>query len=132
MSEVPKVVVLCGSSRFVEIMAVCAWLIEKHENAITTGLHLLPSWYATKDEIPDHLAEVEGVNEQMDELHLRKIDLGHELFVVNFDYYVGTSTRREVDYGIKEMKRIRWFTNDPIGAKVLEILDKASTSRSKE
>lgn len=41
----PKIVVLCGSSRFTDRMSVCAWLIEKQENAITMGLHLLPVWY---------------------------------------------------------------------------------------
>jgi hypothetical protein len=39
----PKIVVLCGSSKFVDIMAVCAWLIERDEQAMTMGLHLLPS-----------------------------------------------------------------------------------------
>lgn len=39
----PKIVTLCGSSRFVGIMAVCAWLIERDEGAITMGLHLLPN-----------------------------------------------------------------------------------------
>ena len=81
----PKIVVLCGSSRFVEIMAVCAWMIERDEKAITMGLHLLPIWYG---DIPHHLAEHEGVAEAMDELHLRKIDLAHEVFIVNRDYYI--------------------------------------------
>ena len=29
--EEPKIVALCGSSWFVDIMAVCAWLIERDE-----------------------------------------------------------------------------------------------------
>lgn len=56
MATKPKVIVLCGSSRFVDIMAVTAWLLEKEEGAITMGLHLLPEWYS-EDPIPDHLAE---------------------------------------------------------------------------
>ncbi len=113
----PKVVVLCGSSRFVGIMAVCAWLIERDEQSITMGLHLLPEWYC-KHEIPDHLAEHEGVAAQMDELHLRKIDIADEIFVVNYQFYVGDSTRREIEYAIKCNKPVRWYTNDPIGEKV--------------
>ena len=78
----PKVVVLCGSSRFVDIMAVCAWIIERDEGAISMGLHLLPGWYSMEN-IPDHLAEHEGVADAMDELHLIKIDLSDEVFVVD-------------------------------------------------
>ncbi len=39
MMEEPKIVALCGSSWFVDIMAVCAWLIERDENAIAMSLH---------------------------------------------------------------------------------------------
>lgn len=110
-----KVVTMCGSSRFCDIMAVCAWMIEKEEQAITMGLHLLPDWYT---QVGDHLAEAEGVADQMDELHLRKIDLSDEVFVVNFQHYVGESTQREVRYAMEKGKPIRWFTDDPIGIKV--------------
>lgn len=109
----PKIVVLCGSSRFVDVMAVCAWLIEREENAITMGLHLLPNWYP--DVPADHLAEHEGVAEQMDELHLRKIDLADEVFVVNVNHYIGDSTTNEVIYARKKEIPIRFFTSDPIG-----------------
>ncbi len=119
--EIPKIVVLCGSSRFVDVMAVCAWLIERDEKAIAMGLHLLPEWYC-KNNIPDHLAEHEGVASQMDELHLRKIDLAKEIFVVNCQHYVGESTKREVEYALSKNKNIRWFTDDYIGEKVQEII----------
>lgn len=113
-----KVIVLCGSSRYVDLMAVCSWLLEKHENAITMGLHLLPWWYATKEEIPDHLAEHEGVADAMDELHLRKIDMADEIFVVNKDDYIGDSTRREIEYAQSKGIPIRWYTHDSIGEEV--------------
>ena len=112
----PKIVVLCGSSRFVDIMAVCAWLIEKKENAIAMGLHLLPRWYC--GDVDDHIAEHEGVANAMDELHLRKIDLCDEIFVVNHDDYIGESTNREITYAVKHNKKIRWFSHDEIGAKL--------------
>jgi hypothetical protein len=117
----PKIVVLCGSSKFVDIMAVCAWLIERDEKAITIGLHLLPEWYC-KSKIPDHLAEYEEVAKEMDELHLRKIDLADEIFVVNFKDYIGESTNNEINYTFKKKKKIRWFSHDPIGEKVKEII----------
>ncbi len=112
----PKIVVLCGSSRFVDIMAVCAWLIERDENAIAMGLHLLPIWYPK--EIPDHLAEAEGVAGAMDSLHLRKIDIADEIFVVNYDDYIGKSTTNEIKYTQSKGKKIRWYTHDGIGQQV--------------
>ena len=121
MSERPKIVVLCGSSRFVETMVVCAWLIERDEHAIALGLHLLPWWYSA-EEIPDHLAEAEGVADAMDALHLRKIDLADEIFIVNAEHYIGDSTRNEIDYARRLGRPLRWYTDDPIGDQVRLLL----------
>jgi hypothetical protein len=89
-------------------MAVIGWLLEKREHAIVCSLHLLPWWYET--DVPDHLAEHEGVAEEMDSLHLRKIDISDEIFVVDFDCYIGDSTRNEIEYAIKLGKDVRFLT----------------------
>lgn len=115
----PEVIVLCGSSRFVDVMAVCAWLIERDEYAVAMGLHLLPQWYP---DCPDHLAEHENVSIKMDQLHLRKIDLADGIFVVNYDDYIGDSTKNEIEYAKNKSKNIRWFTHDPVGKKVRELI----------
>lgn len=117
----PKVVTLCGSSKFCDVMAVCGWLIEKKENAICMGLHLLPQWYSKKP-IPNHLAEHENVSEQMDKLHLKKIDLSNEVFVVNMDGYIGNSTSKEIEYATSQHIPIRYFSNDYIGKDVCKII----------
>lgn len=120
----PKIVVMCGSSRYVDIMAVCAWLVERDEHAIVMTLHLLPCWYDNINLIPDHLAEHEGVADAMDELHLKKIDLATEVFVVNHDDYIGDSTKKEIEYTQNLGKKIRWFTHDKIGDQVRLMMDK--------
>ncbi len=84
--------------------------------------HLLPSWYPC---LPDHQAEHEGVAEAMDQLHLKKINLADEIFVVNFGDYIGSSTKNEIEYAEKGSKTIRWFTHDPIGEKIMAIIDEA-------
>lgn len=117
MMDKTKVVTMCGSSRFVDIMAVCAWLIEREEKAITMGLHLLPEWYC-KNDIPDHLAEHEGCAKQMDELHLRKIDMSDEIFVVDYGNYIGESTTNEIKYAEKTGKTIRYYMLDIRGVDV--------------
>lgn len=115
-----KVITLCGSSRFTDIMAVCAWLLERDENAICMGLHLLPNWYP--DCPPDHLAEHEGVADQMDALHMRKIDISDEIFVVNINDYIGESTAREIAHARKNGVIVRYFMDDEIAIQVLGML----------
>ncbi|MEA2082869.1 MAG: hypothetical protein U9O82_01240 [Thermodesulfobacteriota bacterium] len=121
----PKIVVMYGSSKFVELMAVCEWLIERNELTITMGLNLLPVWYPGCP--PNHLAEHEGCAKEMDELHLRKIDLCDEIFVVDWDNYIGESTANEIEYAEKNNKRIRYFTKDIIGQEVYHLLTRHST-----
>ena len=104
-----NVIVFCGSSKFTDMMAVCMWIVERDEHAIAMGLHLLPDWYCT---FPDHLAEHEGVADEMDELHLRKIDMADEIFVVDVVGYIGDSTKREIAYAESKGKPIRRFTTD--------------------
>jgi len=115
----PKIVTLCGSSKFCDIMAVCAWLIERDEKAITMGLHLLPWWYT---DIHDHLAEHEGVATEMDELHLRKIDISDEIFVVDVDGYIGESTNKEIQYAYAKEKHVRYYSFESIRIKIAEII----------
>jgi len=99
----PKIICLCGSSRFVREMAVIGWEFEKDGN-IVLGLHLLPIDYPNCP--PDHLAEHENVKEKMDELHKRKIDLSDEIFVVNINGYIGESTKSEIEYANVHNKKV--------------------------
>lgn len=105
----PKVVCLCGSSRFVAEMAIVAWNFEK-EGWIALGLHLMPLGYKT--EVADHLAEAEGVAEKMDALHLRKIDISSLVFIYNKGGYIGQSTRREIEYSKLKGKQIQYLEED--------------------
>ena len=102
----PKIICLCGSSRFVDTMAVIAWTFERDEGVITMGLHLLPAWYTQN---ADHQAEHEGRAAMMDELHLRKIDLADEVFVVNVNGYIGESTKREIKYAQAHGKLVKFL-----------------------
>jgi len=102
----PKIICICGSSRFVAEMAILRWELEKGGNIITLGLHLLPSLYIN---VKDHAAEKEGIAEIMDELHLRKIDISDEVFIFNKDGYIGESTRREIEYATKLGKKLKYL-----------------------
>jgi hypothetical protein len=99
----PKIICLCGSSRFISHFAVMMWNLEK-EGIIALGLHLLPSSYPQ-----DHVAEHEGVADKMDQLHLRKIDLADEVIILNVDGYIGESTANEIAYAEEYNKLIRYL-----------------------
>jgi hypothetical protein len=109
----PKIICLCGSSRFVAEMAVIAWEFEK-DGHIVLGLHLLPTGYPTK--CADHLAEAENVAAQMDALSLRKIDLADQVFVVNIGGYIGDSTAREIAYARAHGKDLRFLLSPELPA----------------
>ena len=105
----PKIVCLCGSTRFIELFAITTWELERKGN-IVLGCTLLPKWYC---ECEDHFGEKTGTKAQCDELHLRKIDLCDEVFVLNKDGYIGESTRNEIRYAIWRNKPVRYLEPHP-------------------
>ena len=118
-AERAKIITLCGSTRFIEEVAVCAWLLERDERAITMGMHLLPQWYGP-DLPANHLAEQENVAEQMDGLHLAKIAMSDEIFVLDHGY-IGESTRREIAFAEARGIPVRYFSKEPISDTVIEL-----------
>ncbi len=107
----PKVICICGSTRFADIHAIMRWEFEKEGKAICLMINYLPSWYAKEQgwKGSDHFCEQSGCKEALDELHLRKIDLADEVFVVNKDGYIGNSTRREIEYAKAQGKPILYL-----------------------
>lgn len=99
-----KIITLCGSSRFCAEMAILAWEFEKG-GLIALGLHLLPQTYCEENGmVPDesgrihHIGEQQGVEDQMDALHFKKIEMADSIYVVNVGGYIGKSTSREIAY----------------------------------
>lgn len=108
-----KIVCISGSTRFLDQMAIAAWEMEK-KGILVIGPHLLPQSYPGVK--PSHQAEEEGVREILDELHLRKIDLSDEVYVVNVNGYIGQSTRNELRYAVKAGKPLAWMEPDRVDA----------------
>jgi len=58
-----------------------------------------------------HADGIELTEEQkamLDELHLRKIDISDEVFIINKGGYIGKSTQNEIDYAFEQGKEV-WF-----------------------
>ena len=101
-----KVVCFSGSSKFIDVMAVEMWKMERDGDVVTLGCHLLPGWYLSASH---HQAEIEGCATHMDEIHLAKIDMADELFVINVRGYIGDSTRQEIAYAESKGKPVNYL-----------------------
>jgi hypothetical protein len=101
----PRIICLCGSTKFIETFAIRTWELER-QGFIVLGCTLLPMWYC---KVPSHFGEATGTKEQCDELHLRKIDLADEVLVLNVNGYIGESTRNEIAYATARGTPVRYL-----------------------
>lgn len=104
--ERPRIVVLCGSTRFREDF-------HRVNRVLTTrgSIVLAPGVFGHSGDL---LTDADKA--RLDALHLRKIDLADEVFVVNPataehpDGYVGESTSNEIAYARRLGKPIHYLT----------------------
>jgi hypothetical protein len=103
----PRIVCLCGSTRFFRTFQA-ANLRETLAGRIVLSIGAA---VRSDDEHFAGMAEAEraALKARLDELHLRKIDLADEIYVLNCDDYVGESTQRELDYARARGKAVRWW-----------------------
>jgi len=100
------IVCLCGSIRFGEMFRYV-----NQRETLAGKIVLAPGCFQG-----DVVLEVlPGVKGRLDELHLRKIDLADEIFVVNVGGYVGESTRREIAYARQQGKQVWWLESGACG-----------------
>ena len=111
MDVKPTIICICGSTRFADQHAIKRWEFERDGKVICLMINYLPSWYAKEQgwKEPAHLGEQSGTKEALDELHLRKIDLADEVFVINLDGYIGKSTKREIEYARGKGKPVHYW-----------------------
>ena len=114
MTEKPKIICICGSTRFADYHAIARWKYEQSGEYICLMINYLPDWYAKEQgwKGNDHHGEQSGCKDVLDELHLRKIDLADSLFIVNLDGYIGESTRKEIEYAKSLNKPITYLEDE--------------------
>lgn len=99
--EKMKVVTLCGSTRFKEQFLEQQKRLTLEGNVvISVGLF-------------GHSGDEEvwkpGTKEMLDKMHLQKIDMADEIFVINVGGYIGESTRREIAYAESKGKIVKYL-----------------------
>ena len=102
----PKIVCLCGSTRFWETF-------RDHGLRLTMEGHIVLSIgiHAPDSMVLAHPDTDEGKEQKrrLDVLHKRKIDLCDEVLVLNVHGYIGDSTRGEVEYARTIGRPVRWL-----------------------
>lgn len=91
--ERPRVVCLCGSLRFQSLFR------SERRRLTSLGVIVLGPEAISEELTPSR-------REALGELHLRRIDLADEVRVVSVGGYVGSATRREIEYAREKRKVI--------------------------
>lgn len=102
----PKIVCLCGSTRFYEEFQ--RW---NYEHTMQGNIVLSVGFYPhAQDEMHGGTKHVRPEDKvKLDELHKRKIDLADEIFVINVGGYIGESTRSEINYALAQCKVVSYL-----------------------
>ena len=111
--NLPKIVCLCGSTRFYNEFQKANYNETMNGNIILS-VGFYP--HSTEQVHGEKIAITSEEKEKLDELHKRKIDLADEVFVLNVDGYIGESTKSEVEYAKQHDKPIRYLEQALKGA----------------
>lgn len=102
-----KVITLCGSTKFKE-------QFEKANAYLTLQGHVVISlaFFEQSEgiEITPEQAELFA------NIHFKKIDLADEIFVIDVNGYIGSSTRQEIEYAKQAGKAVRYYSASDIEA----------------
>ena len=96
-----KVITLCGSTRFKE------QFIEMQKKLTLEGNIVIS--VGAFGHCGDNEVWTVGTKVMLNRMHLAKIDLADEIFVINVDNYIGDSTRNEIEYAKSKGKRVRFL-----------------------
>ena len=111
----PKIVCLCGSTRFKE-----AFVKAMREETLAGNIVLTVGMFGHQEGI-----DMNGpVKAMLDELHKRKIDEANEVLILNCNGYIGSSTRSELEYAQRHHKTIRFLEPDAQCGHVIQGTDR--------
>lgn len=96
-----KVITLCGSTRFKD-----AFLKEQKRLTLEGNIVVSVGLFGHSG---DEEVWKPGIKEMLDRMHLSKIDMADEIFVINVDGYVGESTKKEIEYAKSKGKAVNYL-----------------------
>lgn len=96
-----NIITLCGSIKFkTEFMKV------REELTLKGNIVFTPNFFSDMSY---------GINletkKMLDKMHIQKIDLSDEIYVINVKGYIGESTKSEIEYAKTKGKKISYLEN---------------------
>lgn len=105
-----RIITLCGSTKFKkQFEQVNAYLTLKGNIVISLAFFEQSEGFELTSEQANALGN----------LHFRKIDLSDEIFVIDVDGYIGSSTKREIEYAERNRKVVRYYSKGEVPENVL-------------
>jgi hypothetical protein len=105
----PKIVCLCGSTRFKDAFDEANYTETMAGNIVlSVGFFM----HASGNKHGESIGATPEQKTALDELHKRKIDLADEVLVLNVGGYIGDSTRSEITHAFNHNKPVRWLEPD--------------------
>ena len=96
-----KVITLCGSTKFKD-----DFIREQKRLSLEGNIVISVGCFG-------HSGDTEvwddKIKEMLDDMHKRKIDMADEIFVINKNGYIGSSTKSEIEYAIKTGKKVNYM-----------------------
>lgn len=109
MPSRPKIVCLCGSTRFYK-----EFMEANYQETMDGKIVLSVGFYPHSANVVH--GEGVGITEEqkvaLDELHKKKIDLADEVLVIDVGGYIGHSTRSEINHAKRTGKPIRYWSTE--------------------
>ena len=99
-----KVITLCGSTKFKDDFI-------KEQKRLTLEGYIVIS-VGLFGHSGDNEVWSENTKEMLDDMHKRKIDMADEIFVINKNGYIGSSTKSEIEYAIRTNKKVTYMENN--------------------
>lgn len=98
-----KIITVCGSMKFYKEMMEITEKLELEGNCM-----LVPIYNPSKIS-KDDFTEEEAL--MLDKMHKERIKLSDAILVVNVNNYIGSSTKREIEFAKSLNKEIIYYTN---------------------
>lgn len=96
-----KVITLCGSTKFKD-----DFLKEQKRLTLEGNIVISVGLFGHSG---DNEAMDMKTKEMLDDMHKRKIDMADEIFVINKNNYIGSSTKSEIEYALKNNKIVKYM-----------------------
>ena len=96
-----KGITLCGSTKFKD-----EFLIEQKRLTLEGNIVISVGLFGHSG---DDEVWTENIKKMLDDMHKRKIDMADEIFVINKNGYIGSSTKSEIEYALKTNKKVNYM-----------------------